>query len=233
MRVATDEVRLATPGEAVDRVSATVHRPSRRTGPALLLVHGAGGDKEDAGLVALAAAVAARGHLVVRANLPYREAGAKRRPPRADRAVAGYRALFDTARAELAPDHDWAAGGKSYGGRVASMAAVAGMGTCGLVFYSYPLHPPGQPDRLRVEHWPDLEVPCLFLQGTRDTFGSPELLDGQLRRLGRRATVEVVDGGDHSLRITGKASHDGRPHRPDEVLAGLGPVVGRWLDGLG
>jgi uncharacterized protein len=173
------------------------------------------------------------GHLVVRSNLPYREAGAKRRPPRADRAVPGYRAVLAAARAELDPHRDWAAGGKSYGGRVASLAAAAGMPARGLVLYSYPLHPPGQPERLRVEHWPDLTVPCLFLQGTRDTFSSPELLELQRRRLGGRSTVEVVVGGDHSLRVTGKASPDGRPHRPEEVLTRLGPVVAGWLVGLG
>lgn len=231
MKVTIEEIRLATPGETVEDVTARVHRPTRTTGPALLLVHGAGGDLDDAGLVALADAVASQGHLVVRANLPYREAGAKRRPPRADRAVPGFVALLASAR-ELAPDAVWAVGGKSYGGRVATLAVAEGAEAAGIVLYSYPLHPPGKPERLRVDHWPEIPVPCLFLQGTRDTFGSPELLDANLRKLGRRATVEIVTGGDHSLRVTGKAAPDGVPKAPAVVLAGLGDIVTTWLDAL-
>jgi predicted alpha/beta-hydrolase family hydrolase len=231
VKVTTEQIRLATPGEVVEEVSAVVHRPTRAGAPALLLVHGAGGDLDDPGVVALADAVAEAGHLVVRANLPYREAGSKRRPPRADRSVPGLVALAASAR-ELAPHTPWVVGGKSYGGRVATMAVAEGLDAAGVVLYSYPLHPPGKPDRLRVEHWPSVAVPCLFLQGTRDRFGSPELLDANLRKLPRRATVEIVAGGDHSLRVTGKAADDGVPRAPAVVLGGLGRSVAAWMQQL-
>lgn len=227
------DLRLAISDESVPAVSATVHEPRRPSGPALLLAHGAGSDKDGAPLVALAEAIAAEGHLVVRANLPYREAGPKRRPPRADRAVAGYRQVLEVARRELAPRRPWVAGGKSYGGRVASMAAAEGMAVAGLVFYGYPLHPPGSPTKLRVVHWPRVTVPSLFLQGTRDAFGDLGLFEEHLGELAGPATLHVVQGGDHSLRITGKAAPDGVPRRPEEVCRSLGPVVAAWLDGLG
>lgn len=226
MKVTTEQRSLATPGEAVDTVSAVVHRPTRPGRPAFLLTHGAGGDMEGAGLIALCDAIAARGHLVVRANLPYRESGRKA-PPRADRSVPGFHALFASAR-ELAPRTPWVVGGKSYGGRVASLAVADGLDAVGLLFYGYPLHPPGKPEKLRVEHWPDVKVPCLFLQGDRDTFSDPLLLEENLRRLPRRAAVHVVEGGDHSLKVAGAHAPDGKPRSAAEVTASLGSVVDDW-----
>ncbi len=95
------------------------------------------------------------------------------------------------------------AGGKSMGGRIASMAAAEGMPAAGLVFLGYPLHPPGRPDRLRDEHLDAVAVPMLFLQGTRDTFARPDLLAAVLERLGPRAELVSIEGGDHSFRVAG------------------------------
>ncbi len=226
MKVTTEQHSLDTPGEAVDAVSAVVHRPARASRPAFLLTHGAGGDMAGAGLVALCDAIAARGHLVVRANLPYREAG-RRTPPRADRSVSAFRALFDGAR-PFAPRTPWVVGGKSYGGRVASLAVAAGLDAAGLVFYGYPLHPPGKPDKLRVDHWPDIPVPCLFLQGDRDTFSDPALLEENLRRLPRRASLHVVEGGDHSLKVAAAHAPDGQARSAADVTGSLGDVVDTW-----
>jgi predicted alpha/beta-hydrolase family hydrolase len=227
VKVTTERRTFATPGEVADEVSAVVHRPSRPRRPALLLVHGAGGDLDDPGLEALCEAVAAHGHLVVRANLPFREAG-RRTPPRADRSVAGWTALATSVR-ELAPRTPWVLGGKSYGGRVASMAVAAGLPAAGLLFYGYPLHPPGKPDRLRVDHWPDVPVPCLFLQGDRDPFDAEHQLESQLRRFPRRARVHTVAGGDHSLKVAGKYAPDGVARSAAEVMGSLGVVVEAWL----
>ncbi|MDX1659093.1 MAG: alpha/beta family hydrolase [Nitriliruptorales bacterium] len=231
MRVDREDTRLPVTEGAVDDVRAVVHRPSRPRGAAFLLTHGAGGDLDSAPLVALADAIAELGQLVVRANLPYREAGRKA-PPRADRAVAGFRSLADSARRELGPRRPWVFGGKSYGGRVASLAVADGLDAAGLLFYGYPLHPPGKPARLRVDHWPDIDVPCLFLQGTRDPFATLDLLDRHLTKLPRRARLHVVDGGDHSLHISKRASEDDQVHRAEEVTARLGPVVKEWLGSL-
>lgn len=198
MKVTTERRHFATPGEVAEQVSAVVHRPTRAKRPAFLLVHGAGGDLDDAGLVALCDAIASHGHLAVRANLPYREAG-RRTPPRADRAVAGFTALARDVR-ELAPRTPWVLGGKSYGGRVASMAVAAGLEATGMLFYGYPLHPPGKPEKLRVDHLPAIDVPCLFVSGTRDAFGTPEELTAWTATVGAPVEHVWVDGAGHDLR---------------------------------
>ena len=159
--------------------------------------------------------------------MPFREVG-RRTPPRADRAVNSYRAVADAVR-ELAPRTPWILGGKSYGGRVASMAVAGGLPAAGLVFYGYPLHPPGKPEKLRTDHWPNVKVPCLFLQGDRDTFSDPDLLDEQLRRFPRRARVHVVRGGDHSLKVTGRHAPDGQPRSAAAVTGAMGPLIEGWL----
>jgi uncharacterized protein len=146
---------------SVERVSLPIEHPSiepsRRpcTGPpvdvrpTVLLTHGAGGDLDGPGLVALAEVLAHRGHRVVRANLPHRELG-QRGAPRADRSVGAFRQIVEAAQAELSESGPWVLGGKSYGGRVASMAVADGLAAAGLLFYGYPLHPPGKLDQLRV-----------------------------------------------------------------------------------
>jgi predicted alpha/beta-hydrolase family hydrolase len=216
-------------------VTAVVDRPATPTGIPLLLTHGAGGDCLGAPLAALARGLAAAGHAVVRFNLPYREAG-RASPPAAEKAVDGYRAALDDARGQfpgLAPGGTpWAAGGKSYGGRVASLAVAAGMEVAGLVFYGYPLHPPGRPEALRVAHWPSIRVPCLFLQGSRDTFCDLTLLRRHLPELGGRATLHVVQGGDHSLQVRAKDAPDGKAAPAPHVLATLVPLVAEWLEAL-
>jgi uncharacterized protein len=255
----TSVARLDLPvGDPVaQQVSAAIHRPPRpsptggdesgsqegstfRGGSSFpadgshprgaLLVPGAGGTLDDDGLATLAQLFADRGYVTVRANLPYREAG--RRPPRAERNVASLERVLDAARVAAPPTHgDWVLGGKSYGGRVASLAVADGrLAAAGLVFYGYPLHPPGRPDRLRVEHWPRIEVPCLFLQGERDPFCDLALLEAHLPELAGPVTLHVVAGGDHSLRVTRAASPAGVPAAPKLTIAGLRPVVAAWLE---
>ena len=215
----------------VDAVTAAVHTPARRRRPAVLLTHGAGGDLDGAGLVALAEVLAERGCLVVRTNLPHREAG-QRGAPRADRAVAPFRQIVAAVHERYPRERRWVLGGKSYGGRVASMAVADGLPSVGLLFYGYPLHPPGKTEKLRVSHWPSVPVRCLFLQGDRDTFCNLALLEENVTKLPRRATLHVVEGGDHSLDVKASASQDGARHPAPEVIGGLGPVVSSWLTTL-
>lgn len=229
MKITVESGRLPTPGRATEDVTATVHTPRRRRGPAFLLLPGAGGDLDTPGLVGLAEAIAELGHLVVRANLPYREAG--RRPPRADRSIPGLRATLAGARG-LAPRTPWVVGGKSYGGRVASMAVAEGANVTGLIFYGYPLHPPGKPDALRVDHWADIGVPCLFLQGERDPFGGPDDIAAHIDRLPRRATVHAVRGGDHSLAVARAAAPGGVSVRAEATTRSMGPVIASWISSL-
>jgi len=225
-----ERIVLPVDDPASDQVTAAVHRPTRSTrrkGRSVLLAPGAGGDLDGDGLTALAETLAAVGCTVVRANLPYREAG--RRAPRAERSVPGLRSVLAAARESVGDPRPWVLGGKSYGGRVASMVVAAGEPAAGLLFYGYPLHPPGKPDRPRVEHWPRVYVPALFLQGDRDPFCDPELLEEHTNKLPRRATVRVVPGGDHSLRVTRAASPSGTASSEAETIRGLQDELVRWL----
>lgn len=212
----------------VETISAALHEPVRRSGPAVLLTPGAGGSYEGAALAGLAEVLCDLGCTVVRANLPHHELG--RRAPRAEASVPGFRALLHAARHQVAPRRPWIAGGKSYGGRVASLAAVDGdLDVTGLVFHGYPLHPPGKPEQLRVDHWHRVPVPALFLQGTRDTFGSAAEVEEHLTKLRRRATLLAVEGGDHSLDVAGVHAPDGVRRPAAEVLARLADPIAAWL----
>ena len=114
------------------------------------------------------------------------------------------RAALEAARARAEGTPVWASG-KSYGGRMASMAVAEGADAAGLVFLGYPLHPPGKPEQLRDAHLYDLTVPMLFLQGTNDPFAKPvEQLEDVVRRIGPNAVLEWIDGGGHSFEVAGR-----------------------------
>ncbi len=162
----------------------------------LLLFPGAGSDRTHSCLVAIDAAVVAAipGTTVVRADFPYRTAG--RRAP--DRAPV----LLDAVRKETAglEPGPHVLGGRSMGGRMCSMAVADGLPAVGLVLVSYPLHPPGKPDRLRVEHLPKLHVPCLFVHGTKDAFGTPDELQAWTATIPGPVEHVWIDGGTHDLK---------------------------------
>jgi predicted alpha/beta-hydrolase family hydrolase len=200
-----------------------------RLDAAIALAHGAGGTFDQPLLVALADALAARGACVLRYNFPYTEAG-KKAPDRAPALVATVAAAarWMAARPE-ARGLPLVVGGKSMGGRMASMwladGPPAGGGVAdGLLLVGYPLHPAGQPTKLRAEHLVRVACPMLFLEGTRDPLCDLALLRPVLRKLGRRATLHVIDGGDHSFavpRALGRSQAD--------VLAELVDACARWL----
>ncbi len=203
------------------------------TGPvraAIALAHGAGGTLDQPLLVALADALAARGALVLRFNFPYSDAGRKapdRAPALMATVAAAARWLAARPRARGVP---LVVGGKSMGGRMASMwladpaPGVAAPQVAGLLLVGYPLHPAGQPARLRVEHLARVPVPMLFLAGTRDPLCDLALLRPALRRLRGRATLHVVAGGDHSFAVP-KALGRG----PDDVRDELVAATLGWL----
>ncbi|MFN2606870.1 MAG: alpha/beta family hydrolase [Acidimicrobiales bacterium] len=167
---------------------------------AVLLTPGAGADRTSPALVAVDEALAADGVPVVRMDFPYRRAG-RRAPDRAPVLVAavveGAAAL--AARTGLAPGR-LVLGGRSMGGRMCSMAVADGLSALGLVLVSYPLHPPGRPDRARTEHLASLAVPCLFVSGTRDAFGSRAELEAATATIPGPVTHVWLEGGDHGLR---------------------------------
>ena len=172
-----------------------------KAAPMLVLAHGAGAGMRSPFMAGIAEGLAARGVATLRFEFPYMAAGRKA-PDRPQRLVESWRSAF-AAGVDRAPGAAFA-GGKSMGGRIASMAAADGMPAAGLVFLGYPLHPPGRPERIRDAHLPAVTVPMLFVQGTRDTFARPDLLDAVLARLGPMATRIAVEGGDHSFRLPGE-----------------------------
>lgn len=166
---------------------------------ALLLAPGAGAGRDQRGLVAIDDAATSLGIHVQRFDFPYRLAG--RRAP--DRLPVLTAALADAARAlavdaGASSDHV-ALGGRSMGGRVASVAVAGGLAAAGLVLVSYPLHPPGRPEKRRVEHFGTIRVPCLFVSGSRDAFATPEELERETAAIPGEVTVLILDGGDHGL----------------------------------
>ena len=170
------------------------------SGPAgLILTPGAAAGRDQPGLVAIDQAVTQVGVVVERVEFPGQAAG-KRRPDPPAVCIQTIR----TATSELAdrlgvPTSRVAVGGRSMGGRMCSMAVAEGLEVAALVLVSYPLHPPGRPDRLRTAHFPDLHLPCLFVSGRRDAFGAPDELRLEAEAIPGPVTLDFVDG-DHSLR---------------------------------
>lgn len=168
------------------------------SGTLVVLWHGAGGDIHDATLSLAAERFAAAGASVARARFGYRRRGKKLpdRMPELTRDAAETIALL---RAE-APFSRLILGGRSMGGRVASMLVAEGFEAHGLIFFSYPLHPEGQPEKLRDAHLSEIRCPMLFVSGDRDALCDLALLEPVLARLGDRATLELLPGATHSPR---------------------------------
>lgn len=171
-----------------------------RTRPvgALLLTPGAGSGRDQSTLVAIEAAVSPLP--VARVDFPYRKEG-RRAPDRAPKLIASVvaDAAELAASAHVRPGRV-ALGGRSMGGRICSMAVAEGLPAAALVLVAYPLHPPGRPDKLRVDHLPALSVPCLFVSGTRDPFGAPEELEAATATIAGPVTHHWVEGGRHELK---------------------------------
>jgi predicted alpha/beta-hydrolase family hydrolase len=167
----------------------------------LVLGHGAGSPMGAPLLEGFCAAIAGRGVATLRFDFPYMREG-RRVPDRAPVLIETYRAVVAEAT-ERAAGLPLLVGGRSMGGRIAAMAVAEGMPAAGLVFLAYPLHPPGKPEKIRDAHLYQVEVPMLWVQGTRDPFAQPDLLRGVLDRLGTRAELVSVEGGDHGFKVAG------------------------------
>jgi len=197
------------------QVSAVWHRPVRGE-TYIILAHGAGGNLHTPGLSELADALTRREIGVVRFNFPYAEA--RRKIPDPQPVLEDcYRAISERVGAETSRLF---LGGRSMGGRIASHIVAKGAAADGLVLLSYPLHPPGQPQRLRTRHLPKITVPMLFIQGSRDTFAQPDLLEATLAKL-LRTTLHVIDGADHGLKVKGRMR--------DEVTMEVADTVAAWI----
>jgi predicted alpha/beta-hydrolase family hydrolase len=160
--------------------------------------------------------LAQRGFLTVTFNFDYMDQGRKIPDPQ-PRLQERYRKVIDEVRAEFAPRH-LLIGGKSMGGRVASYVAAASPDTAGLVFLGYPLHPPGKPEQMRDAHLYGITLPMLFVSGTRDAVADRDRMGPVLERLGVRATMVWVEGGDHSLKVSKRAG-DSLSFAADSIAA--------------
>lgn len=165
----------------------------------VVIAHGAGAGMEHPFLTGFADALNAGGVATLRFNFPYIDAG-KKFPDRPPMAIATWRAAMDAVTGRAGGVPIWAAG-KSFGGRMASMAVAEGMAAAGLIFLGYPLHAPGKPEKPRDAHLYGLELPMLFLQGTRDPFALPGELEPVVERVGPNASLEWTQGGDHSFKV--------------------------------
>lgn len=192
----------------------------------LVLAHGAGAGMSHPFMAAVAGLLAEAGVSTLRFQFPYMEAGSKR-PDRPAVAHATVRAAVLRA-AKLAPGLPLFAGGKSFGGRMTSQAQALEPlpHVRGLVFLGFPLHPPEKPSIERAEHLLDVQIPQLFLQGTRDGLAQPPLLRRVMKRLGKRATFWSVKDADHSF---GVLVRSGR--KEQEVLSEITDVVSDWIKG--
>ena len=192
-------------------------RPSQHRVAGIVLTPGASAGRDQSALVAIDDALVPRGVRVERVDFPYRTAG-RRAPDRPQVLVATVvEATASLARALGVPTTRLAVGGRSMGGRMCSMAVAEGLRAAALVLISYPLHPPGKPERQRNEHFPAISVPCLFVSGTRDTFATRDELETATAAIATEVTHVWLEGGDHGLR--GK----------DAQVAG---VVADWVTGL-
>jgi predicted alpha/beta-hydrolase family hydrolase len=186
----------------------------------LVLAHGAGAGMRHPFLAGLAAALADDGVTVLRFNFPYVEAG-RRMPGRPADAIATWRTVAAHAESEGVPV--WAAG-KSYGGRMASMAAAEGdLPVAGLIYLGYPLHAPGKPEKPRAEHLPHVVQPQLFVEGDLDPFIQPLDQFREVIATCRDARVEWIEGGNHSFEVKGRK----RP--ADRIGAELAPILSAFI----
>jgi len=208
--------------------TALVYHAEQPAHAALILGHGAGAGQHSPFMVAFSTALSQLGLDIVTFNFLYTEQQ-RRLPDRAPLLEACYRAVIDVSRAQLASARRALfIGGKSMGGRMAThvAAADAALPVAGLVLLGYPLHPPGQPQKLRDAHLPSVRRPMLFVQGSRDTFGTPEELAPVLARMAPPPTLHVIAGGDHSFKVGGSKKDPGRQAAVD---AGIQRTIAAWI----
>jgi predicted alpha/beta-hydrolase family hydrolase len=190
-----------------------------------VFAHGAGAGMHHPFMERASQALGVHGIATHRFEFPYMKAG-KSRPDAPAVAEAAVREAVREAARE-APAVPLLAGGKSFGGRMTSQAQAREPlpGVRGLVFFGFPLHAPGRPGAERAEHLSAVQVPMLFLQGTRDEFATLDLLQGVVTRLGTRATLHLIEEGDHSFKVpkrTGKTERD--------ILEELATTIQQWAD---
>jgi predicted alpha/beta-hydrolase family hydrolase len=191
-------------------------------GVVFVCAHGAGGNINDKGILQTAAALRQRGVGVVRFNFLYKEKKSGRPDPM-PRLKDCMSAVVARARQELRP-RTLIIGGRSMGGRAASMLAADGFDCDGLLLLAYPLHPPGKPDQLRDAHLPAIKVPVICFSGTRDPFCTPSLMENVLTRVKTSWEMHWVEGADHSFHVLKSSGKTDAP-----VTDEIADAVQKWV----
>jgi predicted alpha/beta-hydrolase family hydrolase len=217
---AAAEWRVAVGNE---QTTAVFEPATSSAGPAVFVcAHGAGGHMSDRAMLQVTTALRAHGIHIVRFNFLYTEKRSGRPDPM-PRLEACTEAVVARVREELAPA-TLVIGGRSMGGRAASMLASKGFACSGLLLLAYPLHPAGRPDQLRDAHLPMIRVPVLCFNGTRDALCTPELMEQALERVNTKWQMHWLDGADHSFHVLKRSG------RTDaDVLEEVGRVSAEWI----
>nr|WP_312015080.1 alpha/beta family hydrolase [Bradyrhizobium lablabi] len=207
-------------------VSGLLLRPDRAHA-AYVFAHGAGAGMTHASMATIAEGLAERGIATLRYQFPYMDKGSKRPDPPAIAQATVRAAVAEAVR--RCGDLPLFAGGKSFGGRMTSQAQAKTplAGVRGLVFLGFPLHPAGKPSSERADHLESVEVPMLFLQGTRDALAALDLLEPMVKGLGSRATLHPVKEADHSFHVLVRSGRNDR-----EVMAEVLDAFAAWVAGI-
>jgi predicted alpha/beta-hydrolase family hydrolase len=207
-------------------VSALLMRP-KDARACYVLAHGAGAGMRHASMEAIAAGLTERGIATLRYQFPYMEKGGKRPDPPALAQATVRAAVAEAAKA--CAGLPLIAGGKSFGGRMSSQAQAKAPldGVKGIAFFGFPLHPAGEPAVNRAAHLFDVEIPMLFLQGTRDALADVGLLRIVVRDLRELATLHLAEGADHSFHVLKSSGRNDR-----DVLAEILDAFVAWVDGI-
>ncbi len=202
-----EHINFSVALKETDNVTAILYAAAKkeRVGVTLILGHGAGANQLSGFMRLFAQGLAERGLDVVTFNFFYMEQGRKVPDP-GPRLESCYRAVIAAAAAhKKLKGNRMFIGGKSMGGRIASQVAAQPdsdlLGLSGLVLLGYPLHPPGRPDKMRDAHLSEINAPVLIIQGSRDAFGTAEELTTAIKKSKLNATLHIIEGGDHSLKV--------------------------------
>jgi len=214
-------------GVGEEETSAVLEPALAPAGGALFVcAHGAGGHMADRGMLGVTEALRRRGFDVVRFNFLYKEKGS-RRPDPMPRLKECIAAVTAHARRETAP-RTLILGGRSMGGRAASMLAADGFSCDGLLLLAYPLHPTGRPEELRDAHLAHIKVPVLCLNGTRDALCRRDLMEGVVDRLTDRWTMHWLEGADHGFHVLKSSGRS-----DEDVLDEIAEACAAWASGPG
>ncbi len=214
---------FTTVAVGTESTSATYEPATTGSDVALFVcAHGAGGSMSDRGTVASANAMRANGIGVVRFNFLYKEKKSGRPDPM-PKLMETFAAVVERVRSDLAPKR-LVIGGRSMGGRAASMLAADGFDADGLLLLAYPLHPAGQPEKLRDAHLPKIRMPVICFSGTRDALCTRELMERALKTVTAPWQMEWIDGADHSFHVW-----KSRGRTDAEVMAAIGRTSAEWV----